>query len=304
VNAWHTLVDSESFRWFAKRGPGRPLFRSRAFRRIMVERNRLIADHASRADPDLFANVRTFCFFIGHNKSGTSLLGGLLDAHPRIVLSDEADALRYVEASLGREQLFHILLRSSRTEARKGRVTARRLEPYSYFVPGQSQGLSARPVVVGDSTSGTSTRRLGRRPELLDRLRGLGTDVKVIQVIRNPFDPIAAMARRSRRSLDDVIPRYFDACDTLQRIRRQVPDIDLFPVRYESVVADPASALRRACAFVGVEASLTYLAACAAIIRPHPDRYRERIVWSPSQIETVERRTAGFDFLAGYSYAN
>ena len=248
--------------------------------------------------------MRTFCFFIGHNKSGTSLLGGLLDANPRIVLSDEADALRYVEAGVEREQLFHILLRSSRTEARKGRVTARRLEPYSYSVPGQSQGLSARPLVVGDSTSGTSTRRLGQRPELLDRLHGFGIDVKVIQVIRNPFDPIAAMVTRSGRSIEDVIARYFAACETLQRIRQQVPDIDLFPVRYESIVADPACVLRRACTFVGVDPSLDYLTACAAIIHPRPDRFRERIAWSPSQIEAVERRSADFDFLAGYSYAS
>ena len=303
MSAWHTLVDSESYRWFAKRGPGRPLFRSHAFRRLIVERNRLIADRASRADPYVFACVRTFCFFIGHNKSGTSLLGGLLDANPRIVLSDEADALRYVEAGLEREQLFHILLRSSRTEARKGRVTARRLEPYSYLVPGQSQGLSAHALVVGDSTSGTSTRRLGRRPDLLDRLRGFGTDVKVIQVIRNPFDPIAAMATRSGRSIEDVIARYFAACETLQRIRQQVPDIDLFPVRYESIVADPASALRRACVFVGVDPSVDYLTACAAIIHPRPDRFRERIAWSPSQIKAIERRCADFDFLVGYSYA-
>jgi hypothetical protein len=303
VSAWHTLVDSDSFRWFAKRGPGRPLFRSRAFRRAMVERNRVIADRASRADPGLFAGVKTFCFFVGHNKSGTSLLGGLLDAHSRIVLADEADALRYVEARVGREQLFHILLRSSRTEARKGRVTGRRLEPYSYFVRGQSQGLSDCALVVGDSTSGTSTRRLGRRPELLDRLRGFGIDVKVIQVIRNPFDPIAAMTVRSGRSVDEAIARYFAACEALQRIRQQVPVADLFPVRYESVVAEPATALRRACAFVGVDATPAYLEACSAIIRPRPDRSRERIVWSPSQIAAVERGVAEFDFLAGYSYA-
>ena len=194
----------------------RPILRSRAFRRALVERNRYLAGRAARGEPGLFADVDTFCIFVGHNKSGTSLMGGLLDAHPQIVLADEADALQYVEAGFNRDALFHVLLRSSRTELRKGRVTARRLEPYSYLVPGQSQGSSTHPRVVGDSTSGTSTRRLGSDPRLFDRLDRLGTDVKLIQVIRNPFDPITAMMIRGGRSFDNSIGHYFAACETLQ----------------------------------------------------------------------------------------
>jgi hypothetical protein len=304
VSAWHAIVDSDSFRWFAKRGPGRPLLRSRVFRRAMVERNRYLAARAARDEPELFADVRTFCFFVGHNKSGTSLLGGLLDAHPQVVLADEADALRYVEARFGRDALFHVLLRSSRTELRKGRVTARRLEPYSYLVPGQAQGRTVRPKVVGDSTSGTSTRRLGAHPELLERLNGIGTDVKLIQVIRNPFDPITAMMIRGGRSFDNSIAHYFGACETLQRIRGRLGASDLLPVRYEDVVADPASALKRACAFVGVHPEPDYIEACTSIVRAHPDRTRDRADWPQDQIEAVEHRIAEFDFLDGYRYAD
>jgi hypothetical protein len=270
----------------------------------LVERNRIIAARACRDYPGLFADVRTFCFFVGHNKSGTSLLGGLLDAHPQIVLADEADALQYVEAGFDRDTVFHVLYRSARAEARKGRVTARRLEPYSYLVPGQSQGTSTQPRVVGDSTSGTSTRRLGEHPELLDRLRAFGTDVRVIQVIRNPFDPIAAMMIRGRRTFDNAIDHYFSACGALDEIRARLGSGELLPMRYEDVVADPASALRGACAFVGVDADAGYVSACTSIIRPEPDRSREWVEWPREHIEAVERRIADFDFLDGYAYAD
>jgi hypothetical protein len=278
--------------------------RSRAFRRAIVERNRMIGNRAARATPDLFADVHTFCVFIGHNKSGTSLLGGLLDAHPRVVLADEADALRYVEVGIDRDALGHILLRSSRTELRKGRVTARRLEPYSYLVPGQSQGRTEHPVVFGDSTSGTSTRRLGERPELIARLQALGMEVRMIQVVRNPFDPIAAMAVRSGRSLDDVIARYFAACETLRNVREYFDAAALLPVRYEDVIADPAAQLRRTCAYLGVSAMPEYVEACTSILHTRPDRSRERVPWDRSQIGTVECGIARFDFLDGYSYAH
>ena len=305
VSAWHAVTDSDAFRWFAKRGPGRPILRSRAFRRVDTVRRHTLASSAMRRSPDRFAQVRTFCFFVGHNKSGTSLLGGLLDAHRHIVLADEVDALRYVEAGFAREQIFHLLERGSRSEARKGRVTARRLQPYSYHVPGQWQGDTDVPHVVGDGRSGTSTRRLGARPDLCDRIRGLmpGVDVRLIQVIRNPFDPISLMMVRGNRSFARAIDHYFAACETLTRIRRAQGSA-VIPVRYEVFVADPVSGLMSVCAFLGVDADRGYLDACASVVRPRPDRGRELVPWTRSLIDDVERRLARFDFLEGYTYAS
>lgn len=301
MDAWHAVTDSDAFRWFAKQGPGRPMLRSRAFRRLDTARRHALASSAVRRAPDRFAEVRTFCFFVGHNKSGASLLGGLLDAHRDIVIADEVDALRYLEAGFSRDQVFHVLERGSRSEARKGRVTARRLQPYSYRVPGQWQGHTVVPLVVGDSTTGTSTRRLGARPGLCERVRrGMpGVDVRLIQVIRNPFDPISLMMVRGRRSFANAVDHYFAACETLARIRR---DEDLLPVRYETFVGDPRAGLRSVCAFLGVDAGHEYIDACAAIVRPHPDRGRELVPWSRRWIDDVERRLGGFDFLEGYSY--
>jgi sulfotransferase family protein len=304
TNPWHAFVDSDSLRWFTKRGPGRPIMRSRAFRRLDLHRRRVRAARATQRDSRRFERVQTFCCFVGHNKSGTSMLGALLDAHAEIVLADEVDALRYVDAGFGRDELFHVLERGARSEARKGRVTARRLVPYSYAVPGQYQGRSVAPRVVGDSTSGTSTRRLGADPGLLEQCARLmpGVDVRLIQVIRNPFDPISAMMVRGKRTFENAIDHYFTACNALLDIRRRA-GASLLPVRYEDFVADPVGGLRAVCGFVGVAADDDYLQACAAIIRPVPDRSRDMVAWDQPWIGRVERRIDEFDFLAGYSYA-
>ncbi len=304
MNPWHALTDSKAFRWFAKRGPGRRLFRSRAFARLDLTRSRVRSSFAVRRHPERFRGVHTFCFFVGHNKSGTSMLGGLLDAHPDVVLSDEVDALRFVEAGFRRDQILHLLLAGSRNEARRGRVTARRLQPYSYAVPGQWQGRTTTPLVVGDSTSGSSTRRLGARSELLDLVSEVmdGTRVRLIQVVRNPFDPIGAMMVRGGRSFQNAIDHYFDACRTLVDIRRRVDADALLSVRYGDFVADPEHHLAVACSFLGVESDPAYLEACAAIICPRPDRNREMVDWTPRWIEHVEARIAEVDFLEGYRY--
>jgi hypothetical protein len=254
----------------------------------------------------MFDEVHSYCLFVGHNKSGASLLSGLLDAHPSVVLSDEVDALQYIQAGFTREQIYQLLLKGARAEARNGRVTARRLEPYSYAVSGQWQGRAVDPLVVGDSTTGTSTRRLGSDRGLLERIGRTmtGADVKLIQVIRNPFDPISVMMIRGRRSFANSIDHYFAACDTLVDIRRRVADGALFPVRYESFVGDPGAGLASVCRFLGVEAEPDYLAACASIIRPVPDRSRAMVGWTQPWIDTVEGRLAAYDFLDGYSYEN
>src|SRR4029453_15794203 len=73
--------------------PGRPSPPRPTFRRVGAVGPHTLASSAVRRSPDRFAQVRTFCFFVGHNKSGTSLLGGLLDGHGPIVLADGGGAL-------------------------------------------------------------------------------------------------------------------------------------------------------------------------------------------------------------------
>jgi Sulfotransferase family len=304
VSAWHAVADSDAMRWVVKRGPTRALFRGEAYRRLRLAKGRRIATRGLRAEPGRFRDVRSYCLFVGHNKSGSSMLGGLLDAHPDAIVADEHDALQYVEAGFRADQIFWLLDRGSKAEARQGRVTARRLTPYSYAVPGASQGLSERPLAVGDTTTGTSTRRLGADPALLDRLSHLmgSVQVGVIQMIRNPFDPISVMMIRGNRTFRNSIDHYFGACERLVEIRRRVDPERFLAVRYETLVEDPVTSLVGACRFIGLEPEPGYLQACASIIRPEPDRSRELVSWSAPWVDEVEERIAGYDFLRGYAY--
>jgi hypothetical protein len=304
MSAWHTIVDSASFRTVAKRGPGRALLRSRAFGEVDLVRKRMQSAQLSRRAPEEFDGVTTYCCFVGHNKSGSSLVSALLDAHPEIVLSDEVDLLRFVERGFRREQLFALAARGARAEARKGRVTARRLGGYSYAVPGASQGRATRPRVVGDSTTGTSTRRLGADPGLWARVVSTArpTTAKLVHVIRNPFDPISLMMVRGHRSFENSIDHYFAACTTLETIRGRVDRHDLHEVRYEDMVEEPQAVLHALCTFVGVTADTAYLEACAAIVAPLPEPSRRMVEWTPRWIDVVESRLERHDFLQGYSY--
>ncbi|MEX0985639.1 MAG: sulfotransferase [Actinomycetota bacterium] len=304
MNPARALMDTAAFRAATRRGPGAALLRSTAFRKLNGARRLAAAERAIEHDPQRFAGVQVFCFFIGHMKSGTSLLGSMLDAHPDVIVADEVDALRRVSEGVSREQLFHLLDRGSVGEAAKGRVTARRLGGYSFAVPGQSQGKSAHPRVIGDGRAGPTTQRLADDPTLLDRTRTLlgDADLRVIHVIRNPLDPISLSVIRGRRSLPDAIEHYFARCEALQSVRVMLEPGEVLAVRYEDVVAATGERLAEICAFLGVEATPGYLAACATIVQRRPGRDRDLIEWPTQAIVEVEARSHAFDFLAGYVF--
>ncbi|MCB0190939.1 MAG: sulfotransferase [Anaerolineae bacterium] len=259
-----------------------------------------------RQEPTQFKDVKTFCMFIGHVKSGSTLIGSLLDAHPNVILADEADALKYVSSGFSRDQLFHILLKASHREALKGRVTARRLNAYSLSVPDQWQGRYNKLQVIGDSKAGPSTRIISRDPQLIQRLNTVmsGIDVKLIQVIRNPYDPISLMMIRGRRSFENAVKHYFAYCETLADIRAKMNESSLLPVRYEEFIRQPEENFLKVCDFLGIEATAEYVSACLGILYSSPEQSRHLVPWSPQWIEVVKHKIDQFDFLGGYSYEN
>ena len=303
---WVSWLNSDRWRQFAKWGLGAKFFKSGAYRQLDGARRYATTYYKHLRQPGLFEHVQTFCMFIGHTKSGSSLVGALLDAHPEIILADEADVLRYVIDGFGKEQIFHILLKGSYREAMKGRVTARRLDPYSLAVPDQWQGRYRQLRVIGDSKAGPSVRRLSKRPELLGKtqkvMKGVGS--KFIHVIRNPFDPMSVMMIRGKRTFENALEHYFDYCETLVALRKQLDSSNLIAVRYEEFVQQPEMKLAEVCRFLGVDVDEDYLGACAGILHDSPERSREMVEWRADWIEIVQKRIEQVDFLEGYCFEN
>lgn len=232
------------------------------------------------------------------------MIGSLLDAHPNVILADEVGALEYVSEGFNRDQIFHLLLKGSRREHLKGRVTARRLTPYSYLVPDQWQGRYSTLRVIGDGTVGSSTKRFAKDPHLLQQLQSMmeAVNVKFIQVIRNPYDPISVMMVRGKRTFENAIEQYFTNCETLVEMRRRLDSSNLCAVRYEEFVQNLEPGLAQICRYLGVEPSDEYLNACRSIIHKAPHQNRQMVDWDARWIRVVRDKIEQFDFLQGYSF--
>lgn len=242
--------------------------------------------------------------FLGHPCSGHSLIGGLLDAHPDAVVAHEAGALRYLTARYDRLRLYQVLLENAAASATAGRPSGE----YRYAVPGQWQGRSRRILVIGDKQAEGATLRLRARPWLLERLRRtVRVPLRLIHVIRNPFDTIATIARRAAAGpyspdLEVAMRRYFSLCATVDEIRPRLHEGELYELRHEEFVAAPSRGLARLCAWLGLDPASDYLAACRKTVRPTPRRSREAVRWSPALLAEVGARMQAHPHLAGYRF--
>lgn len=301
---WISFLNSDEFRRFAKQGSGSFIFKSNLYRQLSLARHYVTSYYQSRKESHKFRDVKTYCTFIGHMKSGGSMIGSLLDAHPSVILADEVYALRYIQAGFRRDQIFHILLRASQKELLKGRVTARRLTPYSWLVPDQWQGRFNTLQVIGDSTTGSSTQQLAEMPNLLEKLRKVmkPVNLRFIHVIRNPYDPISIMMVRGKRSFENASEHYFASCKMLLGLHNQLTASELLTVRYEDFVNQPEKNLERICNFLGLEATAEYLKACAGILNESPERSRRLVSWEADWVKQVKDQMSRYDFLAGYSF--
>jgi hypothetical protein len=259
---------------------------------------RAYARRGAAAEARVLDGVETLCLFIGYPRSGHSLVGSLLDAHPEIAIAHELDALLHLQRGLPPRHILYLMLDLARLHAPLGR----RWGEYDYAVPSQWQGRLSTLRVIGDKKGGMTTLRIARNPELLQRaMAAFGKRKRFVHVLRNPYDNIAAMTIKSH-PLQAAIREYFLLHRTNEAIIERVGAEAVATVYHDDVSADPKRELTRLCSFLGVEAPADYLDACASVVFPEPRRSRERIDWPKDALADVARRMARHPLLARYRF--
>ncbi|NEO53876.1 MAG: sulfotransferase [Okeania sp. SIO3B5] len=260
---------------------------------------------------NLFHNVEKYCMFIGYPRSGHSLLGGLIDAHPNIILGNELDALKYIEAGFRGLQIYYLLLKSSQyfinqeknlipeAEIPKGR--------FKYIVPNQYNGKFTNLKIIGDKRGGGSTKRLKDNFEILSALESqIKVPIKIIHVVRNPFDNISSIYKKCiSKSLEWSIDYYFNFCYANESIIKKIDSDQIFLLKLESLIAEPKKNLKEITqSFLGVEVDDNYLKDCSSIVFDSPNKSRNKSPWNEQLIELTQRKINKVSFLQGYNYDN
>jgi len=111
--------------------------------------------------------LKCFCLFVGYPRSGSSMIGSLIDAHPDAVIAHELHALRFVRYGFSKNQLFYLLLEQSERFLNLGSTWS----GYSYRVPNQFNGRYRHLIVIGDKKAGDTAFFLYLYPNLLEKLK-------------------------------------------------------------------------------------------------------------------------------------
>ncbi len=253
-----------------------------------------------------FDELKTFCCFVGHGRSGGTLVGALLNAHPNIVMSNELNALRRLATGLSAAQLYRVIYLVSKRQVRRG---SRGGGGYSYEVPGQWQGKHADLKVIGDRKAGATAYEIVRNPYLLETLdRKIRLEKKFVHVIRNPFDMITTSLQKtspragedSNAHLSREILNYFARCAAVRLIGDKFGVQAVHHLYHERLIADSTAQLQSLCLFLGVEAREDYLRDCSSILKSSPHHSRRSLKWTDHHIQSVRQGMQNCPWLDEY----
>lgn len=297
--------------WLGRSAPSSPGLRRQTVRRIarrtrsrlkrrsagaLREAHLLVAQQRWRRHYD---HVERYCQFIGFPRSGHTLIGALLNAHPDAVIGFEANALRQVRKSSDRTALFDRIMRADRRFQSLGW----RWSGYDYEVKGQWQGRYRRLSVIGDKRGGGSSREIANEPELLEKLK---TTVEVptrwVVVVRNPFDNVARISTRSKLTVPEAIRRYRQVLDGTEIALEQLDPDTVHVVRIEDFVSESRACLSRAARFLGLDGHADWADACVGLVFDSPRRARDDVDWTRADRAVIESEIARSSLLSSYRF--
>ena len=273
--------------------------------------------------------IESFLIFIGWPRSCHSIIGSMLDAHPNVIIAHEFylfNKLTEERTLKSRSNLYNELYKNSYNSAQSGwRHSNQTQKGYSLGIEGSWQGRFSQLKVIGDKCGGDSTRMYSKNAQkyktLYRQLRAnIKIPIKVLQVIRNPFDMIATLTMYRGSSLHEtkinatVSHKYNNpalmketANYVLTQSRalfRMVPDVRLSPfkVHCEDLIAQPQVTMTDICLFLNLKCSPKFLQMCTDKTFKNVSMSRHLVEWDPDLRSSLSKRVKTFPFFHRYSF--
>ncbi len=186
---------------------------------------------------------------------------------------------------------------------------------YNYKVPEQWQGKYKSIKIIGDKSGGSTTRYIinsKHASPVQNVKKQLGIPLKIIHIIRNPFDNISTMvtrtSNRNGKKIDSKllklkIEHYFKMAAQNQLIIKNHPK-EVMDVKLENFIECPENYLAKICLFLNVDLPLNYLKDCASIVwkKESKTRFKLQDLWTDVEIRYTMERIKEFPFLQGYKF--
>lgn len=250
-------------------------------------------DRASR-----WRRISAFCLFVGYGRSGHSAVGSVIDAHPQAAVAHELNAVRRYFEGVERDALFDKIFALSQAQARAGRQSAKAGGgTYAQGLYGQVKPHPDFITVIGDKKGAGTARQFARHGlHRIDDFKAyIGAPVKMLHVIRNPFDIVAAGKAAGRSGFADIVSIVSD-------IRQRCLGDDWLDVYHERLIAEPREEVARIAKFLGLPVLPQHLDGAAAHVYTQPHCRRFEVDWPKGARAMVENIIARHDYFGGYTW--
>ena len=286
--------------------------------------------------PSVLDRIKSFLFFVGHARSGHSIVGAVLDSHPHVVIAHEEDLFHKlvdVYKDYSKSQIFNTLWNNSYMSAIDGLRThtdQARKKGYTLAIDGLYQGKYQSYIdVIGDKRGGFTADMMAKNfsqwESVFLKLKStVGLPMKVIRVIRNPYDNIATIILIKCREfigkvikeikesdkiiscnhpdlVDDVINSYFESFQGVERVKAKY-NLDIIEVHGQNLTANPRKVISELCSFLQITCDDNFLNICSSKIFPTESKTRYKLKWREEQILKIKRNIERFDSLRRYKY--
>lgn len=283
--------------------------------------------------------VETFLFFIGYPRSGHSIVGTLIDAHPGAIVAHEFNLFSKLFQNGARKQLlrdketlYNALYQNSIRHATLGwrSMSSRYYERKGYslhFNSSSFQGRFDHLKVIGDKSGGVTTHCFYADPTLFVEMfnkivHSVRVPIKVLHVVRNPYDMIATrlMYRKSedkgkkinttQNLINDkkIIVRATEALraevKAVNSFLNQFKQLEILEVHIEELIYNTKTTISAICTFLGLECSQSYLEMCDDKVFDEPSRSRTGIEWDKKSREIINKLIQHNSFLRTYTFNN
>ena len=282
----------------------------------------------SKLPQSVIDGIKTFVFFVGHGSSGHSIVGSLLDSHPHMVISHEFALFQKLSTgSLAptKPAIFNALWNYDRRNSQWFEVNS--VKGYTLMVDGLYEGKYIDHIdVIGDKRGDLTIRLFIDHPsnwlKVYKILLSLNVTLKVIHVIRNPYDNIASMVFLSDRAkystfknikranetytfdsnyTAKLIEKYFQNHQAIVSVKEKC-NLDIIEVHGKDLISDPKGTLLRICDQLGVTCSDNYLEVCSKKIFKTESRTRHLLKWTEEQLELIQQNIDKYSCLKGYTF--
>ena len=255
-----------------------------------------------------FDSLKYSCLFIGHPRSGHSLVGSIIDCHPNACISNEYNILLKYHQFWRRDNLFKDILRDSLEQAKEGRVAG----GYDYRIPGLSQGNNSHLYVIGDKDGCKNTHHFLEDEKAFDKYsKYAGLPIRLIYVLRNPYDIVTTKGgykdgnkvSLTREGIIESMRVVAEEAATNQLIINQ----NRYPIHtiyHEDLIANTADELKKMFAFLELEIDQHFIDSIQHYLYKEANKSRHRFEWDDDLKERMKASILANDVFSRYHFEN